>query len=92
MQKKCAACGSERIIPLATIGNKTLDLHGLQATGAGDEPAIVIKVKPGAIFGGIVYGRIHARVCGECGYMPLFADNPQELYEAYQQFLRATQS
>lgn len=92
MQKRCAACGSERIIPLATIANKTRDSHGFQSNGIGDEPAIVIKVKPGAIFGGVVYGLVHAWVCGECGYMPLFADNPQELYEAYQQFLRATQS
>lgn len=91
MQKKCAACGSERIIPMAPIRNRAdaaLSNRGV----INGEPTITINTKPGAIFGGVVYGRIHAWVCGDCGYMPLFADNPQELYEAYQQFLRATQS
>jgi hypothetical protein len=35
------------------------------------------------VFKGTVYGRLQARVCGECGYTELFTTNAQELYEAY---------
>jgi ribosomal protein S27AE len=89
MQKQCAACGSERIIPLATVTN---DAQGLGRAYQG-EPMIVINTNPHAgIFAQrYVLSRIHAWVCGECGYMQLFADDPQMLHAAYQEFLRATQ-
>jgi formate-dependent nitrite reductase cytochrome c552 subunit len=26
---------------------------------------------------------VHAWICGQCGYMELYADNPSELYQAF---------
>ncbi len=86
----CVVCRSERIIPMATIGNRPETFAGPGL--ATSEPAIVIHTNPQAtLMKKPVYGRIHAWVCGECGHMQLFADNPQALYAAYEQFLRATQ-
>jgi len=90
--KHCASCGSERIIPLATMGNKMQAALG-NAVGIQGEPVVVINTNSqgGAFTQRHVLSCIHAWVCGECGYMQLFADDPQMLHAAYQEFLRATQ-
>ncbi len=93
IQKRCAACGSECIIPLATIRDRVHTGLGGSSLASETEPVVAININPhaGILAQRHVLSRIHAWVCGECGYMPLFADNPQELYTAYQAFLRATQ-
>ena len=89
IQKRCAACGSEKIIPLATVRDR---VQSAALAPISAEPVIAINTNPhaGILAQRHVLSRIHAWVCGECGYMPLFADDPQELYTAYQEFLRAT--
>lgn len=93
IQKRCAACGSEHIIPMATVRDGGYNGFGARGLAATLEPVIAINTNPhaGILAQRHVLSRIHAWVCGECGYMPLFADDPQELYAAYQAFLRATQ-
>ncbi len=93
IQKRCAACGSERVIPLATIRDKVNTALSVSSLSISAEPVVAINTNPhaGILTQRHVLSRIHAWVCGDCGYMPLFADDPQQLYAAYQAFLQATQ-
>jgi len=93
IQKRCATCGSERIIPMATVRDRAHTALGGSGFAIDAESVVAINTNPHAgIFAQRhVLSRIHAWVCGDCGYMPLFADDPQQLYAAYQAFLQATQ-
>jgi hypothetical protein len=45
---------------------------------------LVVYENPDALlFKGSNEGTLQARVCGECGYLELFLENPSELYETY---------
>jgi hypothetical protein len=35
------------------------------------------------VFKGAHAADLRSRVCGECGYVELYVENPQELYSAY---------
>ena len=79
---------------MATVRDAGYNGFGVRIFADTLEPVIVVNTnyQHATIFtGNSVLSRIHAWVCGECGYMPLFADDPQALYAAYQEFLRATQ-
>lgn len=75
--KTCARCGSSKIIPRARAvdGDHGSTVGSLHVAVARDPDAIFFKGEE----------RIdtYARVCGECGFVELFAKDPHALYEAY---------
>jgi predicted nucleic-acid-binding Zn-ribbon protein len=76
MDLQCAKCGSKKVVPLASVMDQ-----GQYSDGT--LKAYVYSNPEAWVFKGTVYGRLQARVCGECGYTELFTTNAQELYEAY---------
>jgi predicted nucleic-acid-binding Zn-ribbon protein len=72
----CAKCGSPNIIPRARVINRG---------DAGDMRVGVPRKPQALIFQGREESDIHARVCGNCGYVELFAEDAAELYRAYLQ-------
>lgn len=73
--KTCPKCQSEKIIPNVQI----VDL-------AGHVLKLGVKVfeHPEAFaFRGAHAAGLRSRVCGECGYVEFYVDNPQELYSAF---------
>ena len=91
IQKRCTACGSEKIIQAATIRNG-IDALNDNELGEHGEPLVTISANPrsSAAAQRYVLSRIHAWICGDCGSMQFFADDPKLLFAAYQEFLRAT--
>ncbi len=79
MSLKCNKCGSEKVIPLASMVDQGQYSDGrLQA--------IVGYTNPEAwVFKGAIYAKLKANICGECGYTELLAENPARLYEEYLQ-------
>jgi hypothetical protein len=76
MNLNCAKCGSTKIVPLASVQDQ-----GQYSDGS--LKAYVYSNPEAWVFKGAVYGRLQARVCGECGFTELFTTNARELYEAY---------
>ncbi len=77
MNPKCSKCGSEKLIPLATMVDQ-----GEYSDGR--LKAFVAYTNPEAwVFKGAVYAQLRANVCGQCGYTELIAENPAALYDAY---------
>ena len=75
---KCAKCGSTSIIRRALVVDK------VSAAGAEQNFTVRVDADPGAVmFKKSVRSDVHAWICGECGYMELYADNPAELYQAF---------
>jgi hypothetical protein len=76
---RCAKCGSDCVVPRATIWDQ-----GGEGTG-GPLQAYVYS-NPGAlIFKGATYATLFARICGQCGHVELFAKGAGKLYESYRQ-------
>jgi hypothetical protein len=74
----CARCGSSKIIPRARVvdrGDNDSQSWTLRVSVARDPEAIFFK--------GEERVDTYARVCGECGFVELFATEPQAIYEAY---------
>lgn len=77
MDPKCGKCGSDKIIPLASMVDQ-----GQYSDGS--LKAIVAYTNPEAwVFKGAVYARLKANICGQCGHTELIAENAAELYESY---------
>ncbi len=77
MNPKCSKCGSDKIIPLATMVDQ-----GQYSDGR--LKAVVAYTNPEAwVFKGAVYAKLRANICGECGYTELIAENAAALYDAY---------
>ena len=77
MNLKCSKCGSEKIIPLASMIDQG------QASD-GTLKALVGYTNPEAwVFKGAVYTKMKANICGECGYTELIAEDAAALYAAY---------
>jgi len=77
MNPKCSKCGSEKIIPLASMVDQGQHSDGRLK-------AIVAYADPEAwVFKGAVYARLRANICGQCGYTELIAENASELYDNY---------
>ena len=73
--KNCPKCQSEKTIPNVRI----VDL-------AGHTLRLGVRVfeHPEAFaFKGAHATDLRSRVCGECGYVEFYVENPQELYSAY---------
>jgi hypothetical protein len=70
----CTRCGSSKVIPRARVIERAAD----QAL------RVAVARKPAAlVFKGEEKIDAYARVCGECGFVELFAEDPHALYEAY---------
>ena len=78
MNVNCVKCGSERVIPQATVWDPGQSSSGtLQA---------YVYAKPGAIlFKGPVFAKLYARICADCGHAELYAEDADKLYDAYRQ-------
>ncbi len=77
MNPKCNKCGSDEIIPLATMVDQ-----GEYSDGR--LKAVVAYTNPEAwVFKGAVCAKLKANICGQCGYTELIAENPAALYDAY---------
>ncbi len=71
----CPECGSTDLIADAPV---RVDIAGQ------DRPFVMVTEKPGAmLFKGMHRGFFTATICGQCGFMKLFVDNPQELLKAH---------
>jgi hypothetical protein len=82
MDMQCAKCRSPKVIPMVGIKDQGNNSDGSLTTQA------VGYTNPDAwIFKGPIATRLHATICGECGYTELTAENPAALYEA---FMKAT--
>lgn len=76
---KCPRCGSEKIIPNLRIHDRYIARHD-------DWIGIEILGKPEAlIFKDTHKEFLRANVCGECGNVDLFVENPKRLWETYSQ-------
>ena len=77
MTDNCEKCGSNKIIPKA----KVIDRGDYNAEG---DLAISVDEKPDAfVFKQRIRSGVTAKVCGDCGFMEFYADDPQALYSAY---------
>lgn len=73
--RRCVNCGSEKLAGWGRL------LDGAYS--------VVINRKPGALlFTDPIVARLHALVCGACGYTALFAEKPEELWERYVEAFR----
>lgn len=75
---KCVKCGSTSVIRRAMVIDKvtiTGTEQNLTVRVDGDPTAVMFKKS--------VRSDVHAWICGECGYIELYADNQTELCEAF---------
>lgn len=73
--KKCFECDSERIIKNA----KTIDMAGFAHLAA------AVDAQPDAlVFKQRSESAVRAEICADCGYISIYAVNPQLLWTAYQ--------
>lgn len=73
----CAKCGSDKIIPRVNLTEK----GHLNVT---DALTIQIHENPDSLFfRSTQTGKLHAMICGNCGYVETYVDNHEELYSAY---------
>lgn len=73
----CAKCGSAKVIPRARVR----DMGHYNMPG---DLAIMLHENPDAmLFKETFYSALTARVCGQCGYAELYAEQPGELYAAH---------
>lgn len=78
MTQKCGKCGSDKIIPQA----KVVDRADYNAVG---DFNVAVDENPDAfMFKQRVYSSVTAKVCGNCGFIELYADAHESLYSAYQ--------
>lgn len=73
---ECTKCGSVRVMPDVQIFDQGQYSDGhLKAR---------IDTKPEALmFKGTITSPLRGHVCGDCGYVELFVENPAALYEAW---------
>jgi ribosomal protein S27AE len=83
-QHNCARCGSSKSMALPLLSHG----YGLSVL------SLVVRVlrKPQALFNKRPFEtRLVAWVCGDCGHVETFVKDPQALWEAYCDALRAEQ-
>jgi hypothetical protein len=75
--ENCAKCKSPKVIPRARIIDRA-DYN------LNTDLTIHVYENPEAlIFKGASEGILRAQICGECGYVETYVENPEELYAAY---------
>ncbi len=76
MSATCTSCGSDKIIPNARVidheDGYELDLN-VEVYEAPDDPL----EKRGR------YGKVRARICGDCGHATVFVTDAAKLWETY---------
>jgi hypothetical protein len=72
MTKKCAACGSEKVVPNIMIEGQVGKFY------YEENPAALVRKKR-------KWGTYAGTVCGDCGVITLRADDPAKMWEEYQQ-------
>jgi hypothetical protein len=76
--KKCPACGSEKIIPNASlVGVYHVNFEGNPA-------AFMFKDRK--------WGGYLGEICGDCGVITLRADDPKKMWDEYQQTVQGGQN
>lgn len=76
-KKQCSVCGSIKVIPDVKIVD-----HGYMDSK--HDLAIELHGNPRAlVFKNTKKGVLHATVCGDCGHVDLFVNDPGELLEVY---------
>jgi hypothetical protein len=76
--RKCPDCNSERIIKNA----KALDRTDYSADAGFN---VAVDENPAAwILKQTVYSTVKLNICADCGFISFYADNPQTLWNAYQ--------
>jgi predicted nucleic-acid-binding Zn-ribbon protein len=80
MEKTCQRCGSQKVIPSVPL----LDHYGRFGTPAMQAEVQVAGSPEAWFFTDATAGKIHARICGECGFTELWTSNFRELYEKYE--------
>jgi len=72
----CPVCGSAKMIPDVQVVDQNESVRmDLKVRVAQKPEALLFKEH--------VYRSVRAWICGECGYVALFVQNPQDLYKAY---------
>lgn len=75
--KKCSECESEKIIKNANVWETDQD-------GGDKSLNVAIYRSPNAlIFKEKTYSTVKADVCGDCGFLKMYATEPNILWEAY---------
>jgi ribosomal protein S27AE len=76
--EQCAKCGSDSVIQRAMAIDKVTAMGAEQdfTVGVNADPTAIMFKKPAR-------SDVHAWICGRCGYIELYADNPAELYQAF---------
>jgi len=75
---QCAKCGSNSVIQRAMVVDK------VGTSGAEQNSIVRVDADPTAmVFKKSARSVVHAWICGECGYVELYAHSPAELYQAF---------
>lgn len=75
--ENCAKCNSTKIIPNARVVDKGDHNSPMDLT-------VHVYENPDAmIFKGTHEGQLSARICGDCGFVEMYVENPAELYEVF---------
>ena len=77
LSPRCLKCGSDAVIPDARLIDRS--------ESSTRRPAEVgVETKPDAVlFTGEVRTETRARVCGDCGFVEVYAAEPAKLWDAY---------
>ena len=77
VEKRCIGCGSTRLVPNARL----IDRSGLDKKS---DLTLEIYGKPDAlIFKNTKKCVLNAVVCGECGHVALYVDDPEDLWRIH---------
>ncbi len=75
MEKKCYKCGSNKIISGARFDD---------SMAAGGNIQLKINSIPDAlIFKGVIKSELRAYLCGDCGYVETYIENPQRVWRHF---------
>ena len=74
---ECAKCGSARVIPDVQIVDQGEYSDGQLKARVDSKPQAIL-------FKGAITTRLRGRVCGDCGFVELFVDEPEKLFDAWQ--------
>ncbi len=74
---RCLKCGSDSVIPdVRLIDRGDADQRKVTELGVATKPQALV-------FKGEVRVPTHAQVCGDCGFVEVYATDPRTLWEAY---------
>ena len=72
-KRRCVNCGSERLAGWGRVAD----------TGPNDHYVAIDRKPEAMLFGNPINVVIRALLCGSCGYVALFADKPEQMYEQF---------